>query len=284
MAKTVIITDSDSSLPEEICTNHNIIQVPISIHFGENTYQTGIDINDQQLFEIIDREKKIPTTSAPSPQDFINAFQKAFDQGAQTIVCFCVSSEISATYQSALNAAEEFEGKDIHIVDSRTLSLAQGFMVLTAAEAAAAGQAVPQIIESAQKTGENVFVYGALPTLKYLAMGGRVGKLAAGMADTLNIKPILTTQNGKLELLEKVRTQKKAIFRVMDLVEKRLNGRKMKRVAVIHVNAPQEAEKLLEDICERINCPANRFIAEFTAGLSVHAGAGLLGIVVETEE
>ncbi len=283
MAKTVIITDSDSSLPNEICEKYNITQVPISIHFGETTYQTSVDINDQQLFEIIDRERKIPTTSAPSPQDFITAFQKAFDNGAESIICICVSSEISATYQSALHATEAFEGKDIHIVDSRTLTLAQGFMVIAAAEAAASGLSNEEVIKTAFQTGENSFVYGALPTLKYLAMGGRVGKLAAGMADTLNIKPILTSQNGKLDLLEKVRTQKKAIQRVMNLVKTRLNGKKMARVAVIHVNAPEEAQKLLDAICEEVNCPAERFIAEFTPGLSVHAGAGLLGIVAEME-
>ncbi len=284
MTKTVIITDSDSSLPLEISNKLGIQQVPIAIHFNEKTMISGIDINDQQLFEIIDHEKKIPTTSAPSPQEFINAFQTAFDEGADTIICVCVSSEISATYQSALNAKEYFEDKDIEIIDSKTLTMAQGFMVLAAAEAASAGLPKDEIIRTIHAVGERSFIYGALPTLKYLAMGGRVGKLAAGMADTLNIKPILTVQNGKLDMLEKVRTQKKALKHIIDLSVKRLDGKKMERLAVIHVNAPLEAQKLLDELCERINCPTDAFIAEFTPGLSVHAGAGLIGIIVIMEE
>ncbi len=280
MTKTVIITDSDSSLPLAISNKLGIQQVPIAIHFQDKTLCSGIDINDQLLFEMIDREKKIPTTSAPSPQEFITAFQKAFDQGADNLICICVSSEISATYQSALHAKEHFSDKDVEIIDSKTLTMAQGFMVLAAAEAAAAGRSKAEILQTVQSVGERSFIYGALPTLKYLAMGGRVGKLAAGMADTLNIKPILTVQNGKLEMLEKVRTQKKALKHIIELTVKKLNGKKVERLAIIHVNAADEAQKLLDTLCQYVACPNDAFIAEFTAGLSVHAGAGLLGIVV----
>ena len=284
MSKIAIITDSDASLPESICQKYGIHPVPISIHFGEKTYQTSIDIKDKELFEIIDRDKKIPTTSAPSPKDFMDAFQKAFDDGAETVICICVSSTISATYQAAVQAAEYLTDKDIEIIDSQTLTMVQGFMVMAAAEAAANGASKEEVIKIAKATGDRSFVYGALPTLKYLAMGGRVGKLAAGMADTLNIKPILTSQNGKLDLLEKVRTQRKAIKRIIDLSLKHLEGKKMERVAIIHVDAEEDAKKLLDTVCEAINCPEETYIVEFTPGLSVHAGKGLLGIVATMEE
>ena len=198
MPKISIITDTDSSIPQEIAEEYQITQVPITIHFGESTYTTGKDINDAILFEIIDQGKKLPSTSAPPPAAFEKAFQKAFDEGFETIICICVSSEVSATYQAAVTAKEQFPEKDIVVVDSMQLSLAQGLIVLTAAKAVQIGMSKEDILSELEKMRGNLHVYAALPTLKYLAMSGRVGKLAAGLADTLNIKSILSVQNVEL--------------------------------------------------------------------------------------
>lgn len=283
MSKISIITDSDSSLPDSIANELGIRQVPILIQFGEQSYATGIDITDDLLFQIIDQKRVLPTTSAPSPNAFHDAFKDAFDQGAEQVICICVSSAISATYQAALSAAEMLPGKDITIVDSLNLTMAQGFIAIIAAEKVRQGANKEEVLNAIEETKSKVHVYGVLPTLKYLAMGGRMSKLAAGVADTLTIKPILTSRNGKLDLLEKVRTIRKAEDRLVELAGECTQGKKVERIAMIHTNNVPDAQDLFEKIKTSLNLELSPIMAGFSAGLSVHAGDGMIGFVILTD-
>jgi DegV family protein with EDD domain len=283
MSKISIITDSDSSLPPEIAQELGIIQVPILIQFGEQSYATGIDISDELLFQIIDQKRVLPTTSAPSPNAFHSAFIDAFNQGADQVICICVSSTISATYQAALSGAEMLPGKDITVVDSLNLTMAQGFIAIVAAEKVMQGADKAKVLEAIEETKSKVHVYGVLPTLKYLAMGGRMSKLAAGVADTLTIKPILTSRDGKLDLLEKVRTIRKAEERLVELAGECTQGKKIERIAMIHVNNIPDAQDLFEKIKTKLNITLTPIMAGFSAGLSVHAGDGMIGFVIMTD-
>ena len=218
MKKIAVITDTDSSLSQPVAASYGIRQVPITVHFDDEMFRVGIDIDDKMLFEKVARLNRLPTTSAPSPGAFMEEYRAAFEDGADEIVCICVSSKVSATYTSAVAACEHFPGKNIKVIDSSTLSLGQGFMAIAAAQAVQEGAALEEVVAQALAVGSRVHLYAVLDTLKYLALSGRVGKLAAGMADTLNIKPILTMQDGKLDLLERVRTRKKAVARMFDLL------------------------------------------------------------------
>ena len=280
MSSIAIVTDTDCSLPVDVASRYGIRQVPISVHFGQESFMTGVDIDDAQLFERVDREGKLPTTSAPAPGDFIEAYKAAFDEGAEAVICFCVSGEISATYNAAVNAREMLSGKDITVVDSRSLSMGQGFVVLAAAEAAQEGASKDEIVSYAMSVGERTHLYAALSTLKYLAMSGRVGHVAAGMAGLLNVKPILTIRDGKLDLLERIRSRKKSLARVIDLTDEALGGQPAERMAVIHVCASDEARQFEEQLRGSLACPDEVLMCELTPGLSVHSGAGLLGVVV----
>ena len=282
MPRIAIVTDTDSSLPASVAAQYGIWQVPINVHFGQEALQTGRDIDDMGLFERVDREKQLPTTSAPTPGQFIEAYRAVLEGGAEQIVCFCVSSEISATYQAAMLAADQVSGADITVVDSRTLSMAQGFMVLAAAEAAQAGASKEEVLSRAAVVGERTHLYAALSTLKYLAMSGRVGHLAAGMASLLNIKPILTVREGKLDMLERVRTRRKAWVRVIDLVGETLGEGSMERMSILHVCAQEQARQFEAQLRGGVPCPEEAILAELTPGLSVHAGAGLVGVVLVT--
>ena len=279
MSSIAIITDSDASLPADMAARYSIRQVPILIQFGVETFRTEIDIDDAGLFARIDREGKLPTTAAPSPGQFLEAFQAAFAAGADAVICLCVSSQISATYAAALAAKEMLPEHTIEVVDSRVVSMAQGFMVLAAAEAVRAGADVAGAVAAALALGDRTYLHGAFSTLKYLAMSGRVGAVAAGFGNLLSVKPIVTMRDGKLDLLEKVRTRSKSLARVVELTGEAMAGRPIQQMAVLNVAARDEALAFEAQLRAALPCPETIIQADLTAGLSVHTGAGMLGVV-----
>jgi DegV family protein with EDD domain len=283
MSRIDIVTDTDSALPPELAKKYHILQIPILIQFGEETFRTGIDIDDATTFARIDRDGKLPTTTAPTPGQFLEAFQAAFDSGAESILCISISCEMSATHSSAQKAAEMLPDRRIEVVDSRSCAMGQGFMAIAAAQAVAGGATVEQAIVAAEEIRGRTYLFGALPTLRYIAMSGRVSLLAAGMAGLLDIKPILSLQEGKLDLLEKVRTQNKAWKRAVDLSLERAAGRKLEQLAILHVNAPGLARQFDGLVRKALPCPAETIFCEMTPGLSVHVGAGMVAVVFVTE-
>jgi DegV family protein with EDD domain len=191
---------------------------------------------------------------------------------------------MSSTYSSAVTASEEFPERRIAVFDSMNLSMGQGFMAIQAAEAAAAGQTADEIVALLNSMGKRLHLFAVLPTLKYLALSGRVGKFVAGMADTLNIKPILTVKDGKLVLLERIRTRAKAVERMLELTTEAVEGKQVECLAVIHVNNLEGSQELIGLLRERIACPEEIRTVAFTPGLSVHAGSGVVGLVILTAE
>jgi DegV family protein with EDD domain len=282
MPRIAVITDTDSSLPPDVAARYDITQVPIIIQFGEESFRDTFEINGSQVFARIDREGKLPTTSAPSPGQFVGAFQAAFASGVDSVLCFNVSSEVSATYAAAVNARNMLPDKDITVVDTRSLSVAQGFMVIAAAEAIQAGASKEEALAAAAGTGERVHLYAALATLKYLAMSGRVGHLAAGIAGLLEVKPILTIRDGKLDLLERVRTQGKAWGRAIELAAESAAGHKIERMAILHANVPEMARQFEAQLRPSLPCPTEILHVDFNPGLAIHSGAGLVGVVFVT--
>ena len=277
MSKIAIITDTDSSLPVELALSMGITQVPIMLSFDADTFAAVEEIDDAQVFARIDQTGKLPKTAAPAPGQFSQAFEQAFQAGADSILCFCVSSEVSATYSAALAAKELAPDRDITVIDSRSLSMGFGFMVLEAAEAARSGASKDEIIARAMNVRDRTHLYVALSTLKYLAMSGRVSQVAAGFASVLSVKPILTIRDGKLDLLERVRTQSKASARVIELAGAASQGKQIERLCIVHVNAAETAHQFEAQLSQSLQYPPNPLFIELTPGLSVHSGAGLVG-------
>lgn len=277
MSKIAIVTDTDASLPLELAKQYEITQVPVVVQFGDESLRAVYDLDDAATFARIDRKGKLPTTSAPSPGDFSQAYKSAFDNGAESVLCLTVSGEISATYAAAVDARNLYPDRDITVVDTRSLSLGQGFMVLAAAKEIAGGSSVDEAVATAMDVGRRNRLFAVLPTLKYLAMSGRVGYLAAGMANLLNVRPILTIRDGKLDLLERIRTQKRSLERVIELCMEAVGNHKIEQMAMVHVNAEQDALQLESQLRKHLNCPEETLYGELTPGLSVHTGAGLIG-------
>lgn len=281
MKKISIVTDTDASLPPALAKKYHIRQVPITIHFDNEIFHTGIDIDDASLFSRIDKEGKLPTTAAPSPGNFAAAFREAFEQDqADAVLCFVVSGEISGTYDSALIAAKELmPEKNITVVNTLSLAMGQGYMNLSAAEALANGADISEAIVQAEQLRDRSYLFGALSTLKFLAMGGRVSHLTAEMAGLLNIKPILTIKDGKLDMLEKVRTRKKAWARILELTAEKAHGKTIESMSVLHTASPKDAELFKQQLRNALDCPEEIHLAELTPGLSVHTGPGFVGVV-----
>ena len=278
MSEIAIVTDTDASLPAELMQHFGIYPVPITVQFGEESFQSGVDIDDASLFARVDREGRLPTTSAPAPGKFLEVFQQALADGAQQVLCFTVSKEVSASFDAAVNAARMLPDGAVTVVDTRSLSLVQGFMVLAAAEALQEGADAAESLARAAAVGEQTHLFAALSSLKYLAMSGRVGHLAAGFADLFNVKPILTIRDARLEMLERVRTQRKAWTRLLSLSAEAIGPRPVLRMGVVHVNAPQAAEDFITQLRLNLPVPEEILVAELTPGLSVHTGAGLVGV------
>ena len=282
MSQIAIITDTDSNLPFELAKKLNIVQVPILIQFGDESFRDVYEINNETIFARIDREGKLPSTAAPSPGQFVEAFNKAFDSGAEAVLCLNISSEMSATYASARQAAELLPGKRIEVHDTRSLAMGQGYMVLAAVEAVANGASIEEAISAAEDVRSRTHLFGALATLRYIAMSGRVSHLAAGMAGLLDIKPVLTIQNGKLELLEKIRTQNKAWNRAIELSVEKAAGHKIEKMAVMNVKAPEAARQFESLLRRALPCPDEITFVDVNPGLSCHTGVGMVAVVFVT--
>lgn len=283
MKKIAIISDTDCSLPIDLVVKYGIRQVPINLIIDGETYETGVDINDHLLFEKIGKFKEYPTTSAPSPLAFDKAYKAAILEGYQTIICICVSSKVSGTYDSAVLASRMFQ-HDIAVIDSQNLSMGQGFMVLAAAECVFNGGSKEEVLEHITNVENRVHTFAILPCLKYIALSGRLKKYSAGIADLLDIKPILTVQDGKLEVVSQQRTTNKAIIKTIELVHNICDGKSIEQVAIIHSDNLEKAQYLFEK-ASSLPLPKEPYIlSEFTPGLSVHTGPGAIGITVLTNK
>jgi DegV family protein with EDD domain len=284
MPKIHVITDTDSNLPLDLAKQHAIVQVPITVQFDDESFADCFEIDNPTMFARIDRTNKLPTTAAPSPAAFSKAFHSAFDAGAESIICITVGSKISRTYESAVVAAGEMPDKKITVVDSEHVSMAEGFMAITAAEALAAGKSHEEAVAAARNLIPRTYLYGSLSTLKYLALGGRVSNLAANMGNLLNIRPILTMQNGKLDLLEKVRTRRVAMKRLVELLATAVGNRPIERMVFLHVNNLEDAHLLESALRKSIELPIEVMTIDFGPGLSVHTGSGMVGSVLVAKE
>ena len=278
MRQVKIITDSTAYLPEEILNQYGIEVIPLAIIWEEETLLDGVDIQPDDFYKRLADSKAMPTTSQVTVGTMEAAFQKVLDQDYDVLGIF-LSSKFSGTIESAQQARAglpKAAGK-IAIVDSLSTTMAMGWPVLTAAQAAQAGETLAECTKITENARDHSGVLFVVETLEFLRRGGRIGGAQALLGTALNIKPILEMQDGRIESLEKVRTKHKALNRILELAAERINGRSPLRLATAHANAEGEAESLLASARELLN-PIETLCRPLSPVIGTHAGPGTVAL------
>ncbi|MCH9803919.1 DegV family protein [bacterium] len=206
-----IVTDSGCDLSPEVADALGIVVVPLSIRFGSTEYTDRIDLSPEKFYEEMAQRDELPETAAPSPGSFAQAYQSLLADGATTILSINLSEALSATAQAARTAATLIEGADIRIIDSTSVTVGQGTIVLRAAEAARDGASIEEIVASTTDLAARTHVLGVLDTLDNLKKGGRIGNAQAMIGSLLSIKPCIDISSGAVEEAGRQRTRKKAL-------------------------------------------------------------------------
>lgn len=276
MSKIAIITDSTANLTAEYVSKHNITVVPLKIHWGEDTFEDGVDITVEAFYEKLIASSTLPTTSQPSLHNFLTAYQQV-PADTEGILVITISSGISGTNASATSAASEFTAKPVVVIDSKTTSAALAMLVDAAVKAAENGASLDECAELVTSLVPKSNFYFMVDTLDYLHKGGRIGGAARFFGAALNIKPILyLTEEGKIDTLEKVRTRQQALNRLIELAEEKTNGNKTD-ARVVHAKDISTAQSFQEKLCEALDCASNG-ISDLSPVLGAHVGPGTIGL------
>jgi len=236
-----IVTDSSSDLTDDEVASHDIEVVPLSIRFGDQEFEDRTQLTVEAFYEKLAASPVLPETAAPAPGKFEAAFRRQQAAGADAVVCINLSADLSATMQSAQNAAKGTEGLDVRVVDSRSITSGLGTQVLLAAEAAEGGASADEVVALVEDLARRTHVVGALDTLDNLKKGGRIGNAQALLGSLLSIKPIVDISTGSVEEAGKARTRKKALEVLRDKIAE---AGAIEHLCVTHGLAPEEAEML----------------------------------------
>ncbi len=279
MAKIAFVTDSTAYIPTDLVKKYNITVTPQILVWGEETFRDGVDIQPDEFYARLKTAKVMPTTSQVSVVTMQSTFQKLIEAGHHVMGVF-LSGKLSGTMQSAIQGREALgkAAEKVTIIDSNTTAMAMGFMVLLAARAAEGGASVAECQKILEKARELTGVFFVVDTLEFLHRGGRIGGAQRFIGSALNLKPILTLRDGRVEPDDRVRTKSKAIDRMLELGIQQAQGKKPVHVATLHANAEQEAKDLLERASQAMD-PVESVLSTVSPVVGVHAGPGTVGLV-----
>ena len=277
--KIAIVTDSTSDLKSTELKNLEIESLPLKVIYDNKQFHDRVDIQPQEVYEKLDEE--IPTTSMPSPKEIKETYLNLKDKGYTHIISIHISSGLSATYNNCKMVAEQMDGINIEVIDSKMLSKGLGRLVLYAKELVDAGQYdFEKIIDKIEAKKEKIEVFFVVKTLKYLKEGGRIGKVAGTIAQLLNIKPIISIDDdGEYFTFDKVRGRNRSLKKIFSIVKDRLKEDKNYLLDVVNAAAEEEAKKLKNKF-EDLDSIKEIFFGEISPVMIVHTGPGLIGVVV----
>ncbi len=276
MSKVAIVTDSSPYIPDHIIKENKIHVVPLTVIWGDENFYDGVDITPVEFYERLETAKVMPSTSQPSVADFEVLFRSLHNDGYE-ILAVLLSEDLSGTISSATQAKKLLPEAKIEIVNSKTLAMALGFIVLAAARAANDGASLAECKKIAETAMGKCGVVFVVDTLEFLHRGGRIGTAKRFMGSLLNVKPVLAIEGGLIVPLDSVRTQKKALERIIELIEEKTAGHKSVRIATLHANNLETAEAILAEASKRIK-PVEKVLAEVSPVIGTHAGPGAIGL------
>ncbi len=277
MNKVRIITDSNTCLPQTLTERYGIKILPLVLIFGEEVLLDGIDITPTEFYARLRTADPLPTTSAPSPAQFIEAFQESEAVGAKGVVVVTLSSRLSMMYQSARIAADLMRALPVEIIDSGLATMAQGFIALEAARAAEQDSDLAGVVLAAESSIHRSGFIFVLDTLEYLHRGGRVPAVASIVGSALDIHPVVGSKgDGTVGILVPAHGKERAIESMIRALHRKVADRELRALAVMHADALTEAEDLMDRLASQFNVD-ELYITEFSPVMAAHAGPGALG-------
>lgn len=275
MGRVAVVTDSTADFVEEAGVKHGIGIVPLVVNWDGETYRDKVDLGIAEFYQRLRQSKTSPTTGAPSLGAFDEVYRRMLEQH-DSLVSIHLSSKLSATYDVACQAAEMVAPDRIAVVDSESLTVCLGWLAEQAARLGESESSHLAIADEINRMKSRIHVYFALDTLEYLRRGGRIGRAQSLLGTLLNVKPILTFQEGIVHPRERVRTFGAAVKRIAELVNSHSDAA---RVGVLHGDNPTSAAELARMLGERF--PDMRIeTGEIGAVLGVHGGPGVVGAAV----
>ena len=269
-----VITDSTADLPPALAEELGITVVPLNVHFGTEVYRDGVEITADEFYRRLVTESRLPTTSQPTPGDFLSAYDE-MGQTTDEIISVHISAKLSGTMNSATQALEEYAGSSrIEIVDSMQGSMGLGVVAIAAAEAASRGGSLDDVVTETRAALPNVGFIGLVDTLEYLEKGGRIGKAQAFVGSLLRIKPLLTIRDGEAHPLERARTRAKGVDRMCELVQAEMP---LKDLAVVYTTTPDEARALAQRL-QSFLPQGEVILSQVGPVVGTYLGPGVLGV------
>lgn len=271
----ILITDSTADLPHEYANQHGIYVVPLNIHLQNAVYKDGVDIKPAELYHRLRHEDIFPRTSQPSAGEFLELYREL--QPEDECLVICISSELSGTYQSAqigADMASEESAAEIHVVDSRSASIGLGLQVMYARQCFAEGKDIAQTLSELAEVRRRMRILFVVDTLDYLARGGRISQLSKRLGNLLQLKPLLHLEDGRIALLDKVRTKPKAVQHMLEIFTKEAD--QAQQVAVLHIDALEEGQALQQKVQEHYSGEVTLY--QCGAVIGSHAGPGTVGL------
>lgn len=274
--KTVVVTDSTAYIPKEILEKYHIQMISLNVVFGNESYQEEVELTTEDFYEMIKKHEDLPKTSQPAIGNFVELYEN-LSREYDAIISIHLSSGISGTYQSAMSAANMVESAKVLAYDSEISCAPQGFYVLEAAKMAQEGKSPEEIIARLDEIKKSLTAYFMVDDLSHLQRGGRLNSAAAIVGSILQVKPILHFEDKKIVPFEKIRTRKKALKRIVELLDEEASKNIPMKAAVIHGNCEEEAivwKKELEALYPHVEFD----LSYFGPVIGTHLGEGSLGL------
>ncbi len=281
MTGVSIVTDSTASLPAGIAENLKITWVPYYIHQGKQVLRDLVTAKAESFYAWMENANELPTTASPGPGDYLETYTTLFEKGARAIASIHMTSKGSGAYQAALAAKGLIEEKipdlQIEVIDTLNVAMCQGWIAMEAARAALAGATLGDVVEKIRALIPTAQMIQTADTLRYLHLGGRIGKATHLVGSLLNIKPLIGMRDGVIVALGKTRSRQKAYQAMVDFVDEAAIALGPLKLAYMHAAAKAEALRLKEMVEERIET-VESYVAELSPALGVHSGPGTTGL------